>query len=209
MKARCSGIQGCLCALLLISLLHGTPARADVYGFIDEHGVRNYSDIPGDPRARLLWRDINGPKAIGIPDSRALMRNLPASIDQKVESIARNHGIDPFLLKAVVAVESHANPRARSPKGAMGLTQLMPATAQRFGVRDAYDIHQNLDGGARYLRELLALFHNDVSLVLAAFNAGENAVIRHGHRIPPYPETQRYVPTVMEQMSIFQRRSPS
>lgn len=196
-------------ALLLLVLLCDTPASADIYGFIDEHGVRNYSDVPRDPRARLLWRDINGPKAIGIPDSRALMGKLPAHLDQQVESIARDHGIDPFLLKAVVAVESHANPRARSPKGAMGLTQLMPATARRFGVRDAYDIRQNLSGGARYLRELLALFNNDVSLVLAAFNAGENAVIRHGRRIPPYPETQRYVPTVMEQMSVFQRRSRS
>ncbi len=200
--------QALLLAVLLAAAL-AQPARADVYGFIDENGVHNYSDIPRDPRARLLWRDLKGPKAIGIPDSRALMARLPPAIDARIESVARLHGLDPFLLRAVVAIESRANPRARSPKGAMGLTQLMPATAKRFGVRDAYDVHQNLDGGARYLSLLLNLFRNDVSLALAAFNAGENAVIRNGHSIPPYPETQRYVPTVMEQMSVFKRNARS
>ena len=89
----------------------------------------------------------------------------------------------------------------------MGLTQLMPGTAKRFGVTNAYDVRQNLDGGARYLRELLTLFREDVHLALAAFNAGENAVIRHGNRIPPYEETQRYVPAVLEQMAIFRRQN--
>ncbi|MEN3110165.1 lytic transglycosylase domain-containing protein [Uliginosibacterium paludis] len=198
--------------LLAAALLAGLPlepARADVYGFIDEHGVHNYSDVPRDPRARLLWRDLKGPKAIGIPDSRALMASLPPALDARIESAARTHGLDPFLLRAVVAIESRANPNARSPKGAMGLTQLMPATAKRFGVRDAFDVRQNLDGGARYLRLLLTLFRDDVSLALAAFNAGENAVIRNGHSIPPYPETQRYVPTVIEQMSLFKRNARS
>lgn len=196
--------------LFLASLLATlSPAlRADVYGFIDERGVPNFSDIPSDPRARLLWRDLKGPKAIGIPDSRALMHTLPAALDMHIESIARQHDLDPLLLKAVVAVESHADPRARSPKGAMGLTQLMPATARRFGVRDPYDVHQNLTGGARYLQVLMKLFRNDVELALAAFNAGENAVLRAG-RIPPYAETRRYVPTVIEQMAVFRRQQRS
>ncbi len=197
-----------LCVLVLAGAL-SVPAIADVYGFIDERGVHNYSDVPRDPRAKLLWRDLKGPKAIGIPDSRALMTRLPAAIDARIESVAIEHGLDPFLLKAVVAIESRANPRAVSPKGAKGLTQLMPATARRFGVRDAFDANQNLAGGARYLRLLLKMFRNDISLALAAFNAGENAVIRNGHSIPPYPETQRYVPTVMEQMSVFKRNARS
>lgn len=195
--------------LLCLGLLSGSPAaQADIYGFIDERGVRNYSDLPSDPRARLLWRDQNGPKAIAIPDTAGLLRSLPAHLLPEIEAAAAEHAIDPLLLKAVVAVESHANPKARSPKGAMGLTQLMPATAARYGVRNAYDVRQNLAGGARYLRDLLKLFNNDVSLALAAYNAGENAVIRHGHRIPPYAETKRYVPTVLAQMAIF-RRLPS
>ncbi|MDO6386010.1 lytic transglycosylase domain-containing protein [Uliginosibacterium sp. 31-12] len=195
--------------LLLVLLALASPARADVYGFIDERGVHNYSDIPSDPRARLLWRDLNGPKAIGIPSSAGLMKSLPAELVRHIEAAASAHAIDAVLLKAVVAVESHANPKARSPKGAMGLTQLMPATAARYGVRNAYDARQNLDGGARYLRDLLKLFNNDVKLVLAAFNAGENAVIRYGHSIPPYAETKRYVPTVLEQMAIFRREARS
>ncbi|PLK50017.1 lytic transglycosylase domain-containing protein [Uliginosibacterium sp. TH139] len=195
--------------LLLVLLALASPARADVYGFIDERGVHNYSDIPSDPRARLLWRDLNGPKAIGIPSSAGLMKSLPAELVRHIEAAASAHAIDAVLLKAVVAVESHANPKARSPKGAMGLTQLMPATAARYGVRNAYDARQNLDGGARYLRDLLKLFNNDVKLVLAAFNAGENAVIRYGHSIPPYAETKRYVPTVLEQMAIFRRQARS
>ena len=191
-------------SLLLSACL--PAAQADVYGFIDENGVHNYSDIPSDPRARLLWRDLKGPKAIGIPATAGLLRSLPAHLVPEIEQAASKHSIDPFLLKAVVAVESHANPKARSPKGAMGLTQLMPATAARFGVKNAYDVRQNLDGGARYLRVLMQMFNNDVSLTLAAFNAGENAVIRHGHSIPPYAETRRYVPTVLEQIAIFRRQ---
>lgn len=195
------------CTLSLCLTAGLTAVHADVYGFIDERGVPNYSDIPSDPRARLLWRDLNGPKAIGIPSTAGLLRSLPAHLIPDIEAVAASHSIDPFLLKAVVAVESHANPKARSPKGAMGLTQLMPATAARYGVRNAYDVRQNLTGGASYLRDLLKMFNNDLSLTLAAYNAGENAVIRHGHRIPPYAETKRYVPTVLEQMAVFRRQS--
>jgi soluble lytic murein transglycosylase-like protein len=195
--------------LALGILFAASLAHADIYGFIDEHGVPNYSDIPADPRARLLWRDLNGPKAIGIPSTAGLLRSLPAHLLPEIEAAAAAHSIDATLLKAVVAVESHANPKARSPKGAMGLTQLMPATAARFGVTNAYDVRQNLHGGARYLRELLTLFNNDVSLTLAAFNAGEGAVIRYGRSIPPFAETKRYVPTVLEQMAIFRRPARS
>ncbi|MBS1211167.1 MAG: hypothetical protein H6R19_3565 [Proteobacteria bacterium] len=194
--------------LLLTSLLPGV-ARADVYGFVDENGIRNYTDIPSDRRAHLLWRDANGPKAIFLPTRGNFLYTFPAALQAEVETIARTHALDPLLLKALVSVESRANPRARSPKGAMGLTQLMPGTAKRYGVSDAFDVHQNLTGGARYLRDLLILFRNDVRLALAAFNAGENAVIRHGNRIPPYAETERYVPAVLEQMAIFRRQDPS
>ena len=193
-------------ALLLLCLLLPLPVQADVYGFVDEKGVRNYTDIPSDRRARLLWRDLRGPKAIFLPLGSNFMRQFPAALSPDVEAAARTHSLDPLLLKALVSIESRGNPRARSPKGAMGLTQLMPGTAKRFGVRNAFDVRQNLHGGARYLRELLTLFRDDVHLALAAFNAGENAVIRHGNRIPPYEETERYVPAVLEQMAIFRRQ---
>lgn len=120
-----------------------------------------------------------------------------AQYDQIVEEIARAHGLDGALLHAVISVESHYNPRAVSRKGATGLMQLMPATAKRYGVSNPFDPTQNLHGGAKYLRDLLTLFNSDVSLALAAYNAGENAVIRNGNRIPPFRETRNYVPRVL------------
>jgi soluble lytic murein transglycosylase-like protein len=105
--------------------------------------------------------------------------------------------VDPALLHAVVTVESGYNARALSPKGAVGLMQLMPDTARRYAVGDIWDPVDNVRGGARYLRDLLGMFNDNLSLAIAAYNAGEKAVIRYGHRIPPYSETQNYVPKVL------------
>jgi soluble lytic murein transglycosylase-like protein len=98
----------------------------------------------------------------------------------------------------VITVESGYNPRARSRKGASGLMQLIPATAKRFGVTNVWNPLDNIRGGARYLRELLGMFNDNMPLALAAYNAGEGAVMRSGNAIPPYPETRRYVPRVLE-----------
>ena len=106
--------------------------------------------------------------------------------------------IDPALLDAVITVESGYNPQALSPKGAQGLMQLMPDTATRYGVTDRSDPVANLEGGARYLRDLLLMFKGDVTLALAGYNAGENAVIKAGNRVPAYAETQEYVVKVLE-----------
>src|SRR5262245_50354847 len=109
---------------------------------------------------------------------------------------AREHGIHPDLAYAVAAVESSFDPQARSPKGALGLMQLMPETAERFGVQNPFDPSDNVRGGVRYLRYLLELFSGDVHLALAAYNAGENAVLALG-RVPPYQETRSYVAKVI------------
>ena len=119
-------------------------------------------------------------------------RQPPAGIARLIERIARKHGMDPELVRAVARVESNYDPTAISPKGALGVMQLMPETARRFGVADAYDPTQNIEGGVRYLRFLRDSFPGNLSLVLAAYNAGENAVRRHGG-IPPYQETRDYV----------------
>ena len=110
---------------------------------------------------------------------------------------ARRHGLDPDLVMAVVSVESGFRPQAVSPKGAQGLMQLMPGTASSLGVADAFDPVQNLDGGTRHLGQLLTLYGGDLARALAAYNAGEGAVHRHGG-VPPYRETRAYVKKVLE-----------
>jgi soluble lytic murein transglycosylase-like protein len=111
--------------------------------------------------------------------------------------VARRHGLEPALVLAVVSVESAFRPEAVSPKGARGLMQLMPKTTRSLGVRDAFDPAQNLDGGSRHLQSLLTLNGGDLPLALAAYNAGQGAVERHGG-IPPYRETRAYVKKVLE-----------
>lgn len=114
----------------------------------------------------------------------------------EVETAARRHGVDPGFALAIAQRESAFRQAAISPKGARGVMQLMPGTASRYGA-DAHDLRQNIDAGVRYLRDLANLFGGDPMLVAAAYNAGERAVIKHGYRIPPYRETQKYVPLVL------------
>jgi len=133
----------------------------------------------------------------GAPPGGSPVRMAPPDVARLVDAVAQSHGIEPALLLAVISAESGFRARAISPKGAQGLMQLMPATARRLGVRDPFDPEQNVRGGARYLNELLRLFDNDLRLALAAYNAGEDAVMRHGRAIPPYPETRQYVARVL------------
>jgi soluble lytic murein transglycosylase-like protein len=121
----------------------------------------------------------------------------PTDLAEMVEAAARRHGLDPELVRAVVAVESGFRPDAVSPKGAQGLMQLMPATAKSLGVKDALDPFSNVDGGTRYLRMLVTRYGGDLNRALAAYNAGMGAVARHGG-VPPYPETLAYVRKVLK-----------
>jgi soluble lytic murein transglycosylase-like protein len=115
-----------------------------------------------------------------------------------VDSACRAHGVDGALVHAVIRAESSYNPNAVSPAGASGLMQLMPETAKRYGVRDIFDPAQNINGGVKHLKELLVQFDDDMELAIAAYNAGPNAVIRAGNRVPAYPQTVAYVPKVIE-----------
>ncbi|MBV8857556.1 MAG: transglycosylase SLT domain-containing protein [Acidobacteria bacterium] len=119
-----------------------------------------------------------------------------AGIDGLIRASARRNGVDPYLVFCVMNQESRFHAGATSPVGATGLMQLMPATAARYGVRDIYDPAQNIEGGTRYLSDLLKLFGGRVDLALAGYNAGEGAVMRYGNRVPPYRETQNYVRTI-------------
>jgi soluble lytic murein transglycosylase-like protein len=159
------------------------------------------SNVPADNnRYTVLIADQKNDTAV-LPT--VTTRRLPptlvnkAQYNQIVDTAAHTYGLDSALLHAVISVESHYNSQALSRKGAAGLMQLMPNTAKRYGVADAFDPVQNINGGARYLRDLLKLFNSDVSLALAAYNAGENAVVRYGNRIPPIRETMDYVPKVL------------
>lgn len=134
-------------------------------------------------RSARAERVSNQPLAASISGSR---------LDAAIDEAAARHQVDPDLVRALIQVESNFNPKARSPKGAMGLMQLMPATARSLNVRNAFDARQNLDGGVKHLAGLLQDFNGDVSLSLAAYNAGAGAVQRH-NGIPPYAETQNYV----------------
>lgn len=196
-------------------MLAAAPSLADIYGYVDERGVAHLSNVPLDPHYSLYKRER---KEAVFPGSSLVIVNVPSTTPRRttrvnpsqrkqysplVASVAKEQGIDPALLHAVITVESGYNPKARSPKGAAGLMQLMPDTARRYQVSDIWDPRQNVNGGARYLRDLLATFNNNLGLALAAYNAGENAVIGYGNRIPPYAETRSYVPRVLQHYHLY------
>jgi soluble lytic murein transglycosylase-like protein len=130
------------------------------------------------------------------PSSTTSVKPVASRYDDLIRSKARKFGLEAALLKAMIHVESAFNPNAISPKGAGGLMQLMPTTAQRYGISRRFDPTESIEGGSRYMRDLLAMFDYDTRLALAAYNAGENAVTRY-RGIPPYPETENYVEKVM------------
>lgn len=161
-------------------------------GILAAAGLDGYSGaastvVRADRRTGRLVRVVVTPK-VEAPPSKA------PKVPLIVEDVARMHELDPLLVHSVIQAESNYDPFALSPKGAQGLMQLMPATARRLGVTNAFDIQQNLQGGASYLKYLMDLF-GDQQLAIAAYNAGEQAVIRYGG-IPPYPETRDYVKRV-------------
>lgn len=152
---------------------------------------------PRPPSALAPAQTATQPYPPPQPARTALRRLPPAQLLPMVQTLATRHGVPLPLVLAVIDVESGFQPRALSSAGAMGLMQLMPATARRYGVVDPWDPASNLEGGIRYLRFLLDLFDGDLRLALAGYNAGEGAVMRHGRRIPPFKETQNYVPAVL------------
>ncbi len=177
-----------------------TPVLADIYTFKDERGIVHFTNIKGlDARYKLLRKEGSDP----VPGSGNAARvYMPSAADVAryssiVETAARAYGVDKALVHAVISAESGYNPQAVSRTGAQGLMQLMPQTAKRYGVRNSLDPVENIHGGVKYLHDLLVMFKGNMELAVAAYNAGENAVIRYGHRVPPYAETLGYVPKVL------------
>jgi soluble lytic murein transglycosylase-like protein len=167
-----------------------------IFGYTDAYGVLHLTDIPDDPRYALLLGEHEGTaRVVGA----RLMPMAARPFHAEIAATARRHGVEAALLHAVISAESAYRAQAVSHKGARGLMQVMPATAARYGVRadSLADPATNIATGTRYLADLLRLFAGDVRLALAAYNAGEHAVLRHGGRVPPYAETEAYVPRVL------------
>src|SRR6201985_2790647 len=186
-------------AVLIALSLCASPlwASAKIYTYMDAQGQRHYTDVPDNNRYRLLVLSPQDRTASGDRyDSQLLAK--ATQYDAIIEHAAVSAAVEPNLLRAVIFVESGFNSRAVSKRGAVGLMQLMPATATRFGVSNRYDPRQNVRGGALYLGFLFNRFRQNVRLALAAFNAGEDAVDRNSGEIPPFAETLEYVPKVLK-----------
>ena len=179
-----AGITLCLLGL-------SVPARAQIYSWRDANGNLVLSNKrPGDATP---LRSYTVPKAEGLRATRSVVVERASSYDDLISEHSRSNGVRPALVRAVMQVESAFNPYARSPKGAMGLMQLMPATAKQYGVKNAFNPAENVRAGVAYLRGLLDRYENNEELALAAYNAGPGAVDKHGQTVPPYRETQSYV----------------
>jgi soluble lytic murein transglycosylase-like protein len=172
---------------------------ADIYKYTDSEGVIHLTNIPTEHGV---------PYVLVMKEKRVIiqLKGDMAGYDDLIAKVSSKYRVDSSLVKAVIKAESNFNHRAVSPVGAQGLMQLMPATAASLQVRDAFHPETNIDGGVRYLRYLMNLFNGNLPLVLAAYNAGENAVIRNNNRIPPYPETQLYVKRVLNLLDQYNGR---
>lgn len=218
----------------VLTALSAQPAHADIWGYVDARGTGHFSSVQLDSRYELVFRGgtseadqgkavaaspISAARGRGVPRPRIQLAYFEVSPSYKavrhlIHEASVTHGIDYELLQAVIATESGFNPRAVSPKGAIGLMQLIPPTAARYGVKDDKDSlaekkltdpEINIRAGSRYLNHLITLFPGQIELAIAAYNAGEGAVKRAGNKIPDYPETQNYVRTVMQ---LYQNLKP-
>ncbi|MEO5822590.1 MAG: lytic transglycosylase domain-containing protein [Vicinamibacteraceae bacterium] len=190
MSSRASRALVWMVVVVCLGLVAAAPASAQIYAIRDENGVLTLSDKPLGEGAQTYA--VRG--TASVRSTRGGTEGVRSSQwDDVIDHHANQHGIRPDLIRAVIQVESAFNPRARSHKGAMGLMQLMPATARDLGVRNAYDPLENIRGGVAYLRGLLDQFNGSEELALAAYNAGAGAVNKYGGTIPPYRETRDYV----------------
>jgi soluble lytic murein transglycosylase-like protein len=184
---------------ILVLIIAAGPAlvRADVYSFTDASGVTHFSNVPSDARYQLLITTEESAQSSPQKAHSVDWLARSSQYEGMIRGAALAATLQPALVRAVIVVESGFNPRAVSKKGAIGLMQLRPETARRYGVTDIYDPEQNVRAGALYLSDLIKRFGSDLELALAAYNAGEEAVEHYGRHIPPFRETLNYVPSVL------------
>ena len=183
-------------AVIPSALCVPTAARADIYRYEDPDGTLHFTDAPTDKRFKVFMRDIKKDRKLRTAFKLPGFARNPAEFEPIISSYSREFGVDSSLIKAVIHAESGYNPNAVSPKGAQGLMQLMPKTAQGLKVADSLNPSDNIRGGVRYLRFLLDTFKGNESLALAAYNSGLGTVAKYGG-IPPYQETRTYVAKVL------------
>jgi soluble lytic murein transglycosylase-like protein len=209
--AKAAALAAALClsgAALAAEALDERIPELDEYKLIDPG---QYQVVDGDDAYRYGGRPavsaaVEAPIVPTPPMAAVVISEAPAAIpfparatryERMIEASARAYGLEPDLVHAVIAAESAYDPLALSPKGAQGLMQLMPATALRYAISDLQQPRQNIAAGTRHLRYLMNMFQDDLRLVLAAYNAGEQAVRKYADQVPPYPETQAYVKRVL------------
>jgi soluble lytic murein transglycosylase-like protein len=172
------------------------PGVSAIYAYTDDLGTVHYSNVPSDGRYRLVIASPPGDEDAALTLQELLQRSEPYL--SMIEHAALANRLDPALVRAVIVAESACNPQATSKRGARGLMQLMPDTARQYGVRNAFDPEQNIRAGSHYLRDLADRYQDDLQLILAAYNAGPQAVDSRGKTIPPFRETLDYVPRVLK-----------
>lgn len=177
--------------LITYAILCPTVIWADIYRYVDKDGVVHFTNTPGDSTGDLYLREA--PK---VPPPPASSGKEIGWMMEYAERYSRAHNLSPALIKAIIKAESNGERFAVSPKGAQGMMQLMPFTAKRMNVSDPFDPVENIEGGVKYLKELLGTFGGNLVHAVAAYNAGPEAVKRYGG-IPPYNETRVYVKRVM------------
>jgi soluble lytic murein transglycosylase-like protein len=191
-------------ATLTLLALTPVPADAQIYVWRDQAGNMVLSDRPKDPSARTFAVATTGSLRV----TRPAFSRRAAAYDDLIEHHSAAQGVRPALVRAVIQAESAFNPNARSVKGAMGLMQLMPATAAEYGVANPYDPQDNIRAGVAYLRSLLRRYDEKEELALAAYNAGPGAVEKYGNAVPPYRETINYVDRIQGRMKDAQAPVP-
>lgn len=206
--------EGCMLFRLPSSLIHfiftivlialiPAPGQADFYKYEDDEGVVHFTNIPTDRRYKVFMRELKKDRKLRTNFRLSALCRNPSEFDPIIQSLCSEYGVDRSLVKAVIHAESGYNPNAVSPKGAQGLMQLMPKTAQGLKVSNTLDPKENIRGGIKYLRFLLDTFKGDVTLTLAAYNAGLSRVSQYGG-VPPYEETRNYISRVLSYQKSYQ-----
>ncbi|MBC2715347.1 MAG: transglycosylase SLT domain-containing protein [Desulfobacteraceae bacterium] len=192
---------------ITFSLILGSAAfipadlSAEIYSYTDENGVLHFSNAPTSSKYRYAGPEISMHTSIYYPGSRI------NAYDDIIREASLNHGMQFELIKAMIHAESSFNPNAISKSGAIGLMQIMPENLNAFGISDPFDPRDNVMGGTRYLKQLMKKYNSDVSLSLAAYNAGPSVVDKYND-IPPFPETENYVEKVLTYYSLYRNQHP-